>query len=192
MRRGEERVRASADIADGRRERRYRGGGEGGEGRKGKSVYRAHRDIATALAAPCSLHYRSRSTIWPTTDAAATYLPYPATLSLLPNILPPRAPLPLLPRALKNLDKDVADLITRRSRPRSRSHWKDTRPLRRPFPPRCALGIGNGYVFRRRRNKREIHRSFTARGCGKSYRFSSPGSRNFFFFFSRPFFSQNA
>lgn len=48
-----------------------RGREEGGEGRKGKGGKEeytdARRDIATALAAPCSLHYRSRSTIWPTT-----------------------------------------------------------------------------------------------------------------------------
>lgn len=45
--------------------------GEGAEGRKGREggIYRCteRRDIATALAAPCSLHYRSRSTIWSTT-----------------------------------------------------------------------------------------------------------------------------
>lgn len=63
--------------------------------RKGKGVIprqREHRDIATALAAPCSLHYRRPVDYLADNHAAATYLP--GHLSLLRasrNILLPRA-----------------------------------------------------------------------------------------------------
>lgn len=76
-------------------------GGKGG----GRDIYRCNgrRDIATALAAPCSLHYRSRPTIYPT-STTATYLPKPP--------ISPPPPKYITSPVLNNLDRDVADLIT--------------------------------------------------------------------------------
>lgn len=114
MREGSEREkngegRAARPIS--RRPAKIRSGGEA-DGERRRGIYRCtgRRDIATALAAPCSLHYRSRSTIWPTTTPRLPTQPLISLRAFQIYYHPARARARALACSLllKNLDKDVA------------------------------------------------------------------------------------